>query len=75
MKVGHSFDDPYRGLFPLPEMVNGKTAPAIVLSDIDDQELIPFSGEWNVDSRVCIETSSPNTATILGLVLTVDTNG
>lgn len=56
-------------------MVGGKEAPAIVLSDIQDEEMFPFSGEWSLDSRVCIECASPNTATVLGLVLAVETNG
>lgn len=75
LRIGHSFDDPYRGFYPLPEMTDGKTAPAIVQSDIQDEEVFPFSGEWSLDSRVCIECSSPYTATILGLVLSVETNG
>lgn len=75
IKFGHSFDDPYRGLYPMPQMVNSQTAAAIVLSDIHDEEQFPFSGEWGLDSRVCMEIQSPYTATVLGLVLDVQANG
>lgn len=75
IKFGHSFDDPYRGLYPMPQMVNSQTAEAITLSEIHDEEQFPFSGEWGLDSRVCMEINSPYTATVLGIVLDVQTNG
>lgn len=74
IKVGASFDDPYIGLDHLPTMTDNQTQPAIVLSDIRDEEPITFAGEWNTDSRVCMELQSPYTGTFLGLVLTVTTN-
>jgi len=75
VRYGHSFDDPYRGLYPMPLMVNNKTAEPIILSDVHDEEPFVFPGEWDLDSRVCLEVSSPNTATFLGMVLSVTTNG
>lgn len=75
IKFGHAFDDPHRALYPMPEMVNSQTAQAIVLSEIHDEEQFPFSGSWGLDSRVCMEINSPYTATVPGLVLTVQTNG
>lgn len=74
LKYGHSFDDPYRGLFPLPQMADCKTQPNVVLSDIRDEESFSFPGEWSTDSRVCLEISSPYTATLPGLVISVTTN-
>lgn len=74
IKLGHSFDDPYRGLYPLPQMVNGKAAELIVLSNVHDEEPVVFNGEWDTDSRACIEINSPYPATIMGLVLDVTTN-
>lgn len=74
IKYGHAFDDPYRGLFPLPQMADGKIQPAIVLSDIRDEESFTFPGEWSTDSRLCMEINSPYTAQLLGLVIQVNTN-
>jgi hypothetical protein len=74
IKVGASFDDPYRGLDHLPMVTDNATQPDIVLSDIRDEESFPFAGEWNSDSRVCMEVNSPYTGTFLGLVLTITAN-
>lgn len=71
IKFGPSFDE----LFPMPQMVGSKLAAAIVLSDVHDEEQFPFGGSWSLDSRVCMEINSPYTATIPGLVLSVQTNG
>lgn len=75
IKYGQRFDDVSRPLYPLPKLVNGVTAPAITLSDIHDEEPFVFPGEWNTDSRVCLEWASPYTATILGMTVQVTTNG
>ncbi|MGR9413172.1 hypothetical protein [Rhizobium leguminosarum] len=74
IKVGANFDDPYRALDFLPIMTDNETQPDIVLSDVRDEEQFPLAGEWNIDSRVCIECQSPFTATFLGQVLTITTN-
>jgi hypothetical protein len=74
IKVGAKFDDPYRALDFLPIMTDNETQPDIVLSDIRDEEQFPLAGEWNIDSRVCMECQSPFTATFLGMVLTITTN-
>jgi hypothetical protein len=75
IKYGWAFDDPYRGLYPLPIKANGSTQSAVVLSDIHDEEAVPFGGEWDTDARVCIEVNSPYPATVLGLVMQITTNG
>lgn len=71
LTFGHSFDD---HMYPMPQMANGSVQPAIVLSDIQDEEPFNIGGQWDLDSRLCMEVSSPNTATILGLVLSITTN-
>lgn len=75
VKYGHSFDDPYRGLFPLPAMVDSQPAQEIVLSEIHDEQQMAFPGTWSMDSRVCVEVNSPYCLTALGLVLEVETHG
>ncbi|KRB22676.1 hypothetical protein [Mesorhizobium sp. Root172] len=75
IRYGSQFDNDERPLFPMPINEGFATAPAIVLSDINDEEPFVFSGEFNTDSRVCIECASPNTMTLISLVLTVTTNG
>lgn len=70
IKHGKDFDPMYR----LPIRADGSAQPAIVLSDIRDEEPVTFGGEWNTDSRVCLEINSPYTAKIAGLVVAVTTN-
>ncbi|NTF54421.1 hypothetical protein G6L12_05870 [Agrobacterium rhizogenes] len=75
IKIGASFDDPYRGLDHLPMMADNMTQPGVVSDIVRDEQTIPFAGEWNVDSRVCIEINSPYSACLLGMVLELTTNG
>lgn len=71
---GAGFDDADHPLDPMPEEHDGETAAAIVSSDVHDEVPFVFDGSWNTDSRVCLEVSSPYTATFLGMVVSVDTN-
>ena len=75
IRYGSRFDDATRAMYPLPANKDGATADPIVLSEVDDEETFTFPGEWSTDSRVCLEWASPFTATILGMVLQVETNG
>jgi hypothetical protein len=70
LKYGPSFDI----LDSLPRMTDNQTQPDIVLSDIRDEEPFTFNGNWNSDSRVCLQCQSPYTATLLGLVLQMTSN-
>jgi hypothetical protein len=74
VRYGSQFDNPERPLFPPPVLKGGTTAPAIVLSDVDDEEPFVFPGEWTTDSRVVIECSSPNTMTLVSMVISITTN-
>ncbi|WP_164898508.1 hypothetical protein, partial [Mesorhizobium sp. M7A.F.Ca.MR.362.00.0.0] len=75
IRYGSQFDNDDRPMFPLPVLEGYTTAPAIVLSDINDEEPFVFPGEWDMDSRVCLECASPNTLTLISLVLQITTNG
>jgi hypothetical protein len=75
INYGSDFDNADRPLFPLPIQQGFATAPAIVLSDVNDEETFVFPGEWHTDSRVCLECSSPNTMTAISMVIQVTTNG
>ncbi len=39
-----------------------------------DEEQFPFMGQWDVDSRLCLEAASPRPCTLLACVLGVDTH-
>lgn len=74
IRYGRKFDDANHPTLPLPAQKDRMTAPAIVSGAVDDEEPFVFEGDWNLDSRVCIEGSSPFPASLLGLVLAVTTN-
>lgn len=75
IRYGSKFDDATRPMYPLPANQDGTTAAPIVLAEVNDEETFAFPGEWSTDSRVCLEWQSPFTATVLGLVVQVETNG
>jgi hypothetical protein len=75
VKYGSEFDNSERPLFPMPAMKDLTTAPAIVLSDVSEEESFVFPGEYTTDGRVCLEVSSPYTATFISLVIGITTNG
>lgn len=75
IRYGSKFDDATRPLMPLPVNSKGAAASSIVLSTVEDEESFTFPGEWDVDSRICIGWQSPFTATVMGLVFGVETNG
>lgn len=75
VRYGSEFDNDERPLFPPPAQKGFTAADAIVLSDVDDEEAFMFPGEWNTDSRVCVECASPNTMTLISMVISVTTNG
>jgi hypothetical protein len=69
-RIGRDFDH----LSGLPATYRGKAlADAQMLPAYD---AIPgvFNGGWDSDSRVCIEVVSPHVATIMGLVLHMESN-
>lgn len=71
---GSQFDNANHPLYPLRSEVGGATAPAIVIGDVNDEETHVVEGKWDLDSRVCIECSSPFPASIVSMVLDVTTN-
>jgi hypothetical protein len=40
-----------------------------------DERSVGFPGSWDTDSRVYLKASAPRPATVLGMVLTIDTKG
>lgn len=75
IRYGTTFDDATRPMFPLPALLGGAAGPAIVLSDVGEEEPFAFPGEYTTDARVCLEVKSPNTATFISMVIGVETNG
>lgn len=58
----------------LPNTYKGKPLLATDVLTAYDVEPGSFNGGWDSDARVCIQVASPYCATIMGLVLNMDTN-
>lgn len=75
IRLGTQFDNSERPLEGLPVNAHGTAATDVVLSTVADEEPFAFPGEWNTDARACLQWQSPYTATVMGIVLGVETNG
>ena len=69
LQYGQSFDD----LWPMPP-VEQQAEVTESLYSVYDEPTFAFDGSWDTDSRVCIQLTAPYPATLLGLVVNVDTN-
>ena len=67
LKFGPSFDT----LDDMPLYENSEEVGDTVRTSYDE-ELIIFPGEWNTDSRVCIQAQSPRPVTVLAAILAYD---
>lgn len=60
--------------YPLPRTEGGQDVVSTTLYETYDEPLTSFGGGWNTDSRVCLKGSSPLPATLLGLVIGIETH-
>lgn len=70
LKYGPDFDN----LSPLPLIYRGKTTPADTVYSEYDDPAFSFAGKYNTDSRVVLQSEAPRPCTLLGLVISLDTN-
>lgn len=74
-RFGTQFDNPLHPLQRLP-LIHGGTgddAPEIVEGEDAEEPLRPTDSEIKFDTRLCVEVKSPKPATMLGIVLAVET--
>lgn len=71
IQFGPDFDS----LQPMPRTRKGAAVdPAEILDELDEPAF-PFKGGWDTDSRLCMAGAAPYPATLLGLVVGVETHG
>lgn len=70
VKVGRDFTH----LKGMPAVYKGKTLTSNQVMEEYDQSPSSFDGSWDTDSRLCIQGSSPYPATLMGIVLALETN-
>jgi hypothetical protein len=75
ISVGPSFSTAELTPFRIVDQATGQALDddEAVVSTYDDI-IQPFGGKWDTDARVCMKGSAPYPATLLGLVIGMDTN-
>ncbi len=61
LQYGPDFDQ----LYDLPAVEQGAVTPADTIWETYHEENFAFGGEWDVDSRVCLQGQAPKPATLL----------
>jgi hypothetical protein len=70
LQYGPSFD----ALSDLPGIEDGTAVADDTVHATYDQESFEFDGEWDTDSRICLQAQAPLPVTILAAVATVETH-
>lgn len=58
----------------LPRVEAGETISETAVNSVYDNPTFTFPGGWSTDSRVCLKGEAPYPATLLGLLIGVETN-
>jgi hypothetical protein len=65
VKYGRDFSN----LVPLPRIKDGVAASTTSVMTVHDERAFPFTGNWDTDSRVCMQGDAPYPFTALGIVI------
>lgn len=68
IRFGPRFDSANYTMDNLPEIEQGAVVGPEMRADYDEDTII-FPGEWNTDSRICLQAQAPRPATILAVTL------
>lgn len=64
----------FTNMHPLPTVENAQTISTTTVRSVYDEDMFPFQGEWDTDSRICLQSTIAKPCTLLGLVFTIETN-
>lgn len=65
LQYGPAFDQ----LYDLPLVEDGQITPANTIWDSYHEDSFPFGGEWDSDSRVCLQAEAPKPCTLLAAIV------
>lgn len=71
---GVTYGPDFNTLDNLPLMKDENETSADTVHSTFDEEAFFFNGNWDSDSRVCLEATAPKPCTILGAVMSVETH-
>jgi hypothetical protein len=69
LQYGPNFND----LDNLPLVERGAVTPANTVWEAYDEDTFEFMGDWNPDSRICLQAQAPRPCTILSAVIGLET--
>ena len=58
---------------PPPAASNDPPLRVVLVDDQDEGDVLPLNGSWETDTRLCLEFNAPRPATIMGVVINMDT--
>lgn len=58
----------------MPEVEREEVVDLAEVAEEYDEPFFPFDGEWDTDSRVCLEANAPYPVTVIALAVAVKTN-
>jgi hypothetical protein len=67
-RFGIQYGPDFDNLSDLPGVEKGQTVTDDTIYETYHEDDFPFGGEWNTDSRICLQSESPKPATILAAV-------
>ena len=70
LRFGKDFDN----LDPLPRTRDGVAVTSTEVFEEFDEPAFTFDGEWDTDSRLCLQATAPKPCELLAAVLSVETN-
>lgn len=68
LRYGPDFDN----MDELPVYEKGEAIDGDYVWDQYDNDLITFPGEWDTDSRICLEANAPRPATVLAVIVDME---
>ena len=72
---GIQFGPDFSTLDPLPRVENGATVDPNTIWPLYDEQMIEFPGNWDTDSRICLQVQAPRPCTVLGFTIEIVTEG
>lgn len=72
-KKGLQYGPDFNHLYDLPAITKGALVPADTIYENYDDDKMEFGGDWDTDSRVCLQSQAPRPCTLLAITMLVDT--
>ncbi len=71
---GLKYGPDFTNLDSMPQIHDGAIVADDTIYTSADEEMVNFPGQWNTDSRLCLQAQAPKPCTILAAVLGIETH-